>query len=38
MIKKNQIIMFISAICLVGVGYLAYNPMAETNFCKYYPR
>lgn len=31
-IKKNQIIMFISAICLVGVGYLAYNPMAETNF------
>ena len=32
MIKKNQIIMFISALCLVGVGYLAYNPMAETNF------
>ncbi len=31
-IKKNQIIMFISALCLVGVGYLAYNPMAETNF------
>ena len=31
-IKKNQIIMFISALCLVGVGYLAYNPMEETNF------
>ena len=24
--------MFISALCLVGVGYLAYNPMEETNF------
>ena len=31
-IKKNQVIMFISALCLVGVGYLAYNPMEETNF------
>ena len=31
-IKKNQIIMFVSALCLVGVGYLAYNPMEETNF------
>lgn len=31
-IKKNQIIMFVSALCLMGVGYLAYNPMEETNF------
>ena len=31
-IKKNQIIMFVSALCLVGVGYLTYNPLAETNF------
>lgn len=31
-IKRNQVIMFISALCLVGVGYLAYNPMEETNF------
>ena len=31
-IKKNQIIMFVSALCLMGVGYLAYNPMEESNF------
>ena len=31
-IKKNQIIMFASALCLISVGYLAYNPMEETNF------
>lgn len=31
-IKKNQIIMFVSALCLIGVGYLAYNPLEETNF------
>lgn len=31
-IKKNQIIMFASALCLIGVGYLTYNPMEETNF------
>ena len=31
-VKKNQIIMFVSALCLVGVGYLTYNPLAETNF------
>ena len=24
--------MFVSALCLVGVGYLTYNPLAETNF------
>ena len=30
--KKNQIIMFASALCLISVGYLAYNPMEETNF------
>ena len=31
-IKKNQIIMFVSALCLISVGYLAYNPLEETNF------
>lgn len=31
-IKKNQIIMFASALCLICVGYLAYNPLEETNF------
>lgn len=31
-IKKNQIVMFVSALCLVGVGYLTYNPSEETNF------
>lgn len=31
-IKKNQIIMFVSALCLISVGYLAYNPTEETNF------
>lgn len=31
-IKKNQIIMFASALCLIGVGYLSYKPLPETNF------